>query len=68
MLTFVKWSDFIVNVDKYIDKAYELQENIDDYEMCKEVWFCIMNSKKLFNILNYLEDCTFICSLFLYHE
>lgn len=37
MLTFVKWSDFIVNVDKYIDKAYELQENIDDYEMCKEV-------------------------------
>lgn len=36
-ITSVKWSDFISDVDKYINKAYELQEKIEDYDICKEV-------------------------------
>lgn len=33
----VKWSDFINNYSTYIDSACERQDNIDDYEICKEV-------------------------------
>lgn len=33
----VKWSDFIGNYSKYIESACERQNNIDDYEICKEV-------------------------------
>jgi len=33
----VKWDDFISDVNSYIDKAYEIQDNIDNYEICKEV-------------------------------
>lgn len=33
----VKWVDFINNMDKYIDEAYERLYNIDDYNICKEV-------------------------------
>lgn len=36
-ITCVKWDDFINDVDSYIDKAYELQDNIENYEICKEV-------------------------------
>ena len=33
----VKWKDFIVAYDTYIDRAYERQEDIDSYDICKEV-------------------------------
>ena len=33
----VKWNDFIDDMDKYIDRAYKRQENIDDYEIYKEI-------------------------------
>lgn len=33
----VKWSDFISDINKYIDEAYCRQKNIDDYEIYKEV-------------------------------
>ena len=33
----VKWGDFINNYSTYIDSACERQDNIDDYEICKEV-------------------------------
>lgn len=33
----VKWKDFIVDIDKYIDESYERLENIDDYNICKEI-------------------------------
>ncbi|MDU6983666.1 MAG: TIR domain-containing protein [Terrisporobacter othiniensis] len=33
----VTWDDFIKDMDKYIDKAYEIQDNIDNYEICKEI-------------------------------
>lgn len=33
----VKWDNFISNVDRYIDKAYEIREKIDDYNIQKEV-------------------------------
>lgn len=33
----VKWDDFIESVDTYINKAYALQDKIDDYEIYKEV-------------------------------
>ncbi len=33
----VKWDDFIIDVEKFIEKAYEIQENIDSYEITKEV-------------------------------
>lgn len=36
-LPVVKWSDFINNMDTYITKAYELQANINDYNVCKEL-------------------------------
>ena len=33
----VKWVDFINNIDKYIDEAYERLDNINDYNICKEI-------------------------------
>lgn len=36
-ITSVKWEDFVENVDTHIDKAYELQDNMDNYDICKEV-------------------------------
>ena len=36
-ITSVKWDDFIKDMNKYIDKAYEIQDNIDSYNICKEV-------------------------------
>ncbi len=36
-ITSVNWDDFIKDADLYINKAYELQNNIEDYEICKEV-------------------------------
>lgn len=33
----VEWDDFIINMNKYINKAYERQEDIESYTICKEV-------------------------------
>lgn len=33
----VKWKDFINDIDKYIDESYERLDNIDDYNICKEI-------------------------------
>lgn len=33
----VKWDDFINDINSYIDKAYTLQENMDEYNIQKEV-------------------------------
>lgn len=33
----VKWSNFINNYGTYVESACERQDNIDDYEICKEV-------------------------------
>lgn len=33
----VKWKDFIEDIDTYIDKAYERLENIDKYNIYKEI-------------------------------
>lgn len=33
----VKWNDFIKSYSTYIESACERQDNIDDYEICKEV-------------------------------
>lgn len=33
----VRWDDFIKDVDKYIDRAYEIQDNQDEYTIRKEV-------------------------------
>lgn len=33
----VEWDDFINNTNKYINKAYEIQEKIDEYNIYKEV-------------------------------
>lgn len=33
----VKWDDFIIDMNTYINKAYENQDNIDNYNICKEV-------------------------------
>lgn len=33
----VEWDDFISNMDKYIDKAYKIQDKIDEYDIYKEV-------------------------------
>lgn len=32
----VKWADFLFNINKYIDKAYNLQSDIENYEITKE--------------------------------
>jgi hypothetical protein len=36
-ITSVEWDTFINDVDTYINKAYEIQDNIDNYNICKEV-------------------------------
>ena len=36
-MSVVKWSDFIDDMDNYINKAYEIQGNIDQYDICKEI-------------------------------
>ncbi|MCI8733537.1 MAG: hypothetical protein HFE29_04345 [Clostridia bacterium] len=33
----VKWCDFIQNPEKYIDKAYDIQSKINQYNICKEI-------------------------------
>lgn len=33
----VKWCDFIENYNKYIDKAVERQDNLDDYDITKTI-------------------------------
>lgn len=33
----VKWNDFVVNVDKYIDRAYSIQDNQDEYDIAKTI-------------------------------
>ncbi len=33
----VKWDEFIADMDTYINKAYEIQDKIDDYNIQKEV-------------------------------
>lgn len=33
----VEWDTFINDIDTYIDKAYEIQDNIDNYNIYKEV-------------------------------
>jgi hypothetical protein len=36
-ISVAKWDDFINEMDKYINKAYEIQNNIDIYDITKEV-------------------------------
>lgn len=36
-ISVVEWDDFINDMDKYIDKAYEIQDKIDEYNIYKEV-------------------------------
>ena len=33
----VKWKDFIVDIDKYIDESYDRLDNIENYNICKEI-------------------------------
>lgn len=33
----VKWSDFIENIDEYINTAYRLNDKISEYDLCLEV-------------------------------
>lgn len=33
----VKWCDFILDINKYIDKSYERQNDLSNYNICKEV-------------------------------
>lgn len=33
----VRWDMFINNINSYIEKAYNRQENIDDYDIRKEL-------------------------------
>lgn len=36
-ITVVEWDKFINDMEKYINKAYDIREKIDDYNICKEV-------------------------------
>lgn len=36
-ITSVKWSDFIKNPKDYIDKAYDIQSKIINYDITKEL-------------------------------
>lgn len=36
-ITSVKWDDFIIDPEKHIQKAYDIRENISDYNIRKEV-------------------------------
>ncbi|WP_106765147.1 TIR domain-containing protein [Pseudoruminococcus massiliensis] len=33
----VKWNDFVDNVDKYIDRAYSIQDNQEEYDIAKTI-------------------------------
>lgn len=33
----VKWDDFILSYDTYLNQAYERQDNLDEYEIVKEI-------------------------------
>ena len=33
----IKWSDFINNINKYLDQAYKINEDISSYNICKTV-------------------------------
>lgn len=33
----VKWSDFIENIDKYLEITYEINDKKDNYEICKTI-------------------------------
>ena len=33
----VKWSDFVGNMEHYIDRAYSIQDNQEDYNIQKEI-------------------------------
>ena len=33
----VKWNDFVDNVDQYIDRAYSIQDNQDEYDIAKTI-------------------------------
>lgn len=33
----VKWNDFVANMEAFIDRAYQIQENQDDYVIQKEI-------------------------------
>ena len=33
----VKWNDFVDNVDKYIDRAYSIQDNQEEYDIAKAI-------------------------------
>lgn len=33
----IRWDNFIDNIEKYINKAYEIQDDIDNYNICKEI-------------------------------
>lgn len=35
-ITTVKWKDFILDVDGYLDKSISLRNSIDDYHMCRK--------------------------------
>ena len=36
-MTMVKWEDFIKDPESYIDKAYDIQSKIEQYDVCKEL-------------------------------
>lgn len=36
-MTTVKWEDFIKDPESYIDKAYDIQSKIEQYDVCKEL-------------------------------
>ena len=44
----VKYDDFMENPDKYINKAYDIQENIDlyDFALCKDRFDLVPRSYK----------------------
>jgi len=33
----VEWEDFILDIDSYLDNAISLRDNIDEYNLCKEI-------------------------------
>jgi len=39
-ISVVKWEDFIGNIDSYINKAYEIKDNIENYNIYKDIsWY-----------------------------
>ena len=33
----IEWEDFILDIDSYLDNAISLRDNIDEYNLCKEI-------------------------------